>query len=125
VSKQVSTKVYFIVFGSSIASCRWLCFNGNSFAEGLFAEGGVVEAAHRGGQPHPPLPVDHHVLVVDPRVPDLLADGITGFPVAACQSPSDNGIPGPAEGWREPSGPSIRRSSQIVEIDIEGGGDLL
>src|SRR5271170_4904221 len=34
VVKQVSTNVYFIVFGSSIASWRWLCSRGNSFAEG-------------------------------------------------------------------------------------------
>src|ERR1700730_8779108 len=37
----------------------------------LLAEGGIVEAAHRGCQPHPAFPVDHHVVVVDPRVPDL------------------------------------------------------
>ena len=31
--KQVSTKVYFIVFGSSIAIWRWLSESGNSLAE--------------------------------------------------------------------------------------------
>jgi hypothetical protein len=34
VSKEVSTKVYFIVVGSSIASCQWLSFSGKSLAEG-------------------------------------------------------------------------------------------
>src|SRR5215470_1974741 len=34
VVKQVSTKVYFIVFGSSIASWRWLSATGKAFAEG-------------------------------------------------------------------------------------------
>src|SRR5215471_5154323 len=34
VVKQVSTNVYFIVFGSSIASCRWLSSSGNSLADG-------------------------------------------------------------------------------------------
>ena len=26
--------MYFIVFGSNIASCRWLCVSGKSFADG-------------------------------------------------------------------------------------------
>src|SRR5216683_4078174 len=36
VVKQVSTKVYFMVFGSSIASWRWLSATGNALAEGWY-----------------------------------------------------------------------------------------
>jgi hypothetical protein len=44
---------------------------GRGMLGALLAEGRVVEPAHRGGQPHSALAVDHHVVIIDARVPDL------------------------------------------------------
>jgi hypothetical protein len=37
----------------------------------FLAERGIVAPAHRGGEPHPAFPVDHHIVIVDARIPDL------------------------------------------------------
>ena len=68
--------MYFIVFGSSIATVPLRRLQreqlGRRMIGALLAERRVLGAAHRRGEPDPALLVDHRVVVVDLGVPDLL-----------------------------------------------------
>ena len=74
--KQVSTKVYFIVLGSSIVTRRCVRSSGNALADGwsepFLQKAGFFGAAHRRRQPDPAFLVDHGVVVIGLGVPDLL-----------------------------------------------------
>ena len=78
-------KVYFIVLGSSIATCRCRLVEreglGGRMIGALLAEGRIVRPAHARRQPHAALLVEHGVVVVGARVPD--ASGRPSRPRAA------------------------------------------
>src|SRR6202030_2203517 len=100
VVKQVSTKVYFIVFGSSIANCRWLASSGNSFADGrsdpLPQKSGSLTPRTAAASHSRPLPsiIELWLLMWVSQICSLpqYGDGARGFSAAAWPGPSENGM---------------------------------
>src|SRR3984885_80723 len=100
VVKQVSTKVYFIVFGSSMAIWRWLCSSGNSFADvrsdPLPQKSGSLTprtAAASHTRPFPSI-IELWLLMWVSQICSLpqYGEAASGLSAAAWPGPSENGI---------------------------------
>ena len=84
---------------------------GGGVVGALFAERRVLDAAHGGGQPHPALPVDHRIVVVDAGIPNLLV------------APIGRGLHRRQHGGV--AGPERQRHLRIAHRRLEGGDAVL
>src|SRR5205814_3551670 len=106
VPKQVSTAVYFIVFGSSTASCRDDCSSGKTLADGcsepFLQNAGLSRPRTLAASHTRPCPSNIELWLLA-RVSQSFsspqyAEGCIGFTLAAWPGPSDSGISASATG---------------------------